>query len=1075
MKKNESRSVSQKTNLVLRVFLVALFLILFRIWHLSVLQRDEKLAKAQNSQKRTYLLRANRGTISDRYLTPLALNRICYNAAIYYSQISQIPAASWRVDQSGERKKIFPRKEYIKSLSQKLAMELNLDAERLEDEIHSKASLFPHAPYLIKTNLSETEHSRLCQLERDWPGLHAEIASERFYPLGKVAADLIGTMGLISAKEYRAIAEEINLLEQAAKRFEEGFWEDLPEGFNQIEDVYRRLYELREKAYTFSDRIGKTGIEAQFERELRGFFGKKSIEVNQKGLSLRELPSSYPSIAGQQVVLSISAELQQFAEQLLIQDEKAREGRSIGLDPQTKTRKRLKQPWIKGGAIVAIDPNTGEVLAMASHPRFDPNDFIMSGPQRQEKRKKVERWLETETFIADVWDGKQPLTRERMGRSLQEESLFLTWDVFLDQILPDEGPLRDFFRRYDDIKSAIELQEDFELALYLSKESDPKMVFEAMPKLLEELKSQDRKAHARIKKLDLAMRPLASSLDKLFAIDLARLVIYSAAFSDELIASVGSMKLSTYFSLRQMLLHCEEEALELEKKVFHEGPFKRWKAEFEKEFLAAKRLEELEKKTYARPYLDYLDQEEKKQFAIYWADKRLDALSNLLLAEPKSLYAEKLQRALENLKPELRKEWLKTFRSYQELDRPLLAPYKRVRKPHLEKHLAASFYPIGGYGFSRSYSFQAASPPGSVFKLVTAYTALSQQIAPFSMIDEQKIDRSAPPSKSQIVGYTPQKVPYYRHYKGGRLPKSHSAHIGKVDLVGALEASSNPYFSILAGDFFSDPEDLASSARLFGFGEKTGIDLPNEAKGALPTDLKTNRTGLYSFAIGQHTALATPLQVASMLATLASHGRQVTPRLTQKLIGPIPDRSSLEPFQASHYFAKEELNALGIPFPLFTAAQERRQETSISKMETTYKRNLPFPAHVRDPIFEGMEKAVWGSKGSARAGVVRGLLTNPLWMRDYLALASQMLGKTSTAEIAINLNINPSSPACIYKHIWFGAIALAPGKQKKPEPELVVVVFLRYGDGGKEAAPIASQIIHKWREIRAKHEGQPRK
>jgi cell division protein FtsI/penicillin-binding protein 2 len=119
-----------------------------------------------------------------------------------------------------------------------------------------------------------------------------------------------------------------------------------------------------------------------------------------------------------------------------------------------------------------------------------------------------------------------------------------------------------------------------------------------------------------------------------------------------------------------------------------------------------------------------------------------------------------------------------------------------------------------------------------------------------------------------------------------------------------------------------------------------------------------------------------------------------------------------------------------------------------------------------------MEKAVSGPKGSARPSVIRGLLARPLWMRDYLALQNEMLGKTSTSEIAINLNINPSGKASIYKHIWFGAIALSRPKQKKPEPELVVVVFLRYGDGGKEAAPLASQVIHKWREIRAKHENK---
>ena len=46
---------------------------------------------------------------------------------------------------------------------------------------------------------------------------------------------------------------------------------------------------------------------------------------------------------------------------------------------------RLDQPWIKGGAIVAMEPNTGEILALASYPRFDPNDFI---PARENEVKK---------------------------------------------------------------------------------------------------------------------------------------------------------------------------------------------------------------------------------------------------------------------------------------------------------------------------------------------------------------------------------------------------------------------------------------------------------------------------------------------------------------------------------------------------------------------------------------------------------------------------------------------------------------------------------------------------------------
>ncbi len=114
--------------------------------------------------------------------------------------------------------------------------------------------------------------------------------------------------------------------------------------------------------------MGKSGIEAEFEEELRGFFGKKTFEVDQKGQFIRELAGGKAPVPGQQVVLSLSAELQQFAEELLAESEKERDGRIFGIDPADKKRKILKQPWIKGGAIVALDPNNGEVLALASFP-----------------------------------------------------------------------------------------------------------------------------------------------------------------------------------------------------------------------------------------------------------------------------------------------------------------------------------------------------------------------------------------------------------------------------------------------------------------------------------------------------------------------------------------------------------------------------------------------------------------------------------------------------------------------------------------------------------------------------------
>ena len=191
------------------------------------------------------------------------------------------------------------------------------------------------------------------------------------------------------------------------------------------ESLLNRCQQLKEKAYTLNDFVGKAGIEKQYEQELRGFYGKKIFEVDRKGNCLRELPGGKEPVAGQTIRLSLSAELQQFCESLLIQNEKTRDHCSVGLDPQTKTRKFLKQPLIKGGAIVALDPNSGEVLALAGAPRFDPNDFITTS-HRDQKMHRIHRWLESDCYIADLWDGKDFLFRESID---QDEERPLTWDT----------------------------------------------------------------------------------------------------------------------------------------------------------------------------------------------------------------------------------------------------------------------------------------------------------------------------------------------------------------------------------------------------------------------------------------------------------------------------------------------------------------------------------------------------------------------------------------------------------------------------------------------------------------------
>ena len=371
----------------------------------------------------------------------------------------------------------------------------------------------------------------------------------------------------------------------------------------------------------------------------------------------------------------------------------------------------------------------------------------------------------------------------------------------------------------------------------------------------------------------------------------------------------------------------------------------------------------------------------------------------------------------------------------------------------------------------RSYAFQSSAPQGSIFKLIGAYEGLRQGHSPL-LVDGEGFDPKASAGKRQIVAYTPGGIPYQRIYKGGRLPKSSMSQIGKIDVLGALEHSSNPYFSVLAGDYLTDAEDLAHAARSFGYGEKSGLELPGEVAGNLPNDLKRNKTGLYSFAIGQHTLLNTPLQSVLMMSAIANGGKLLKPKIVKTVTGFTPDRKNLSAFARENGFAEEELKALGIPFSLFTGIEMKDLVKEIIGQSIEVRKMIPLSPTIRSQLLEGMDHALWSNKGNARPGIIRSLRSNPTLQADYLLLQHQMIGKTSTAEILYNPNLNPSNIAQMYKHIWFGALSFSPDhpiKVRYDYPELAIIVFSRFGDAGREGAPIAAQLIKRWREIQKKH------
>jgi penicillin-binding protein 2 len=165
----------------------------------------------------------------------------------------------------------------------------------------------------IRTRLTDEEVARFAVHRYRFPGVEIKARLFRQYPFGDVASHAIGYIGRINDKDLERIAE----------------WEEVAN-------------------YKGSDYIGKVGVELSYERDLHGTTGWEEVEVDANGRAVRTL-SRTPPTAGDNLKLSLDIRLQQAAEAAFGE---------------------------RRGALVAIEPSTGDVLAFVSKPGYDPNLFV---------------------------------------------------------------------------------------------------------------------------------------------------------------------------------------------------------------------------------------------------------------------------------------------------------------------------------------------------------------------------------------------------------------------------------------------------------------------------------------------------------------------------------------------------------------------------------------------------------------------------------------------------------------------------------------------------------------------------
>ena len=294
---------------ILAVVIVSLFAALFaRLWFLQIINEPQAQAAARDNFVRLVYTPAPRGRILDRNGAVLVDNRVSEVVTISRNTAQKEPQVMSR-------------------LSDLLSVKYDDLLHKVTDPRYS-----PYVPVPVADNVQVPAIVYIREHQSEFPGVEAKAVAERFYPMGPVAANVLGYVGQISGQE----------LTQARKK----------------------------QGYQAADQIGKTGVEAAYEDALRGQPGVDKLQVDSKGRVLSTLGAQQP-VQGHDVVLTIDANVQKLAEESLAQ----------GLAAAQRSNDRAaggpgRLFAAPGGAAVVLNPTDGSVLALATNPTYNPQDFI---------------------------------------------------------------------------------------------------------------------------------------------------------------------------------------------------------------------------------------------------------------------------------------------------------------------------------------------------------------------------------------------------------------------------------------------------------------------------------------------------------------------------------------------------------------------------------------------------------------------------------------------------------------------------------------------------------------------------
>ncbi|MGE5373485.1 MAG: peptidoglycan D,D-transpeptidase FtsI family protein [Bacteroidota bacterium] len=348
--------------LVYGVIIVVVGLILSRLVSLQVLSPGSWNRQAVDNYTNDISEPAPRGIIYDRNGYVLARNIASYNVVITPANLPDDDADVQRIYREVSELTGVPAGGPVteKTLANAKLFSACVPGPSIADMVALGDSLAPYTPVKISCNISEELARVIKEKSVDWPGVSVEIEPIRDYPTGSLTSAVVGFLGPIPAASepgYKARGFEPN-----------------------------------------RDKIGYAGVETSLDEVLLGENGKRVVRVDVAGQDLGNLQAPIAPVPGDNVVLTIDTRLQKAAEAALTDE--------IQYWNNYFSHKRD----ISSGVVIAMNPKTGEILAMVSWPTFENN--------------RMARFIPGYYYNQLIQDARHPLVNNAISAELPPGSVF---------------------------------------------------------------------------------------------------------------------------------------------------------------------------------------------------------------------------------------------------------------------------------------------------------------------------------------------------------------------------------------------------------------------------------------------------------------------------------------------------------------------------------------------------------------------------------------------------------------------------------------------------------------------------